>query len=316
MAVTCVQLMCVYRAKLRDHVSSLGSKPSAEQRNNLAERRRRLQTRITTHINNTKKWMIPAGGKNLPAQRDLNDVGQSTFVKEPSEGTADGPEGRRRRCRGRRHTENKPENALLWMPSSLGEETCLDLGFPDILKQEISLRQGQANDALHELRLGLGAKSLLLRTKVRQASSQRTRTRAWSEVNKASDKVDEELGSYRRCRNALAFLNPNDGTFVKYKVITDKDLKMVSDVTEENRVGQRSDKLAWFWRLDGDKDMDDASWMEESECDCTCDDRTSMGLNGLCSLQGDVAACEGTERPMEGGTGAIATRDAVDGAHL
>jgi len=32
--------------------------------------------------------------------------------------------------------------------------------------------------------------------------------------------------------------------------ITEGDMKMAGDLTEENRYGQRSDTLAWFWRLD------------------------------------------------------------------
>ena len=36
----------------------------------------------------------------------------------------------------------------------------------------------------------------------------------------------------------------------KFKDITQDNLKMLEDVVEENRIGQCSDVLAWFWRLD------------------------------------------------------------------
>ena len=34
------------------------------------------------------------------------------------------------------------------------------------------------------------------------------------------------------------------------RVITEQDMKMSGDLTEENKYGQRSDTMAWFWRLD------------------------------------------------------------------
>ena len=48
----------------------------------------------------------------------------------------------------------------------------------------------------------------------------------------------------------------------KYKVIDHKDLKVSGDITQENRLGQRNDKLAWFWMVGGDL-REDNDWMEE-----------------------------------------------------
>ena len=36
-----------------------------------------------------------------------------------------------------------------------------------------------------------------------------------------------------------------------------------SDITEENRFGQRSDVLPWFWRLGGQNEDQHDTWMEE-----------------------------------------------------
>jgi len=38
---------------------------------------------------------------------------------------------------------------------------------------------------------------------------------------------------------------------LEFNDITEADLKMPGDIIEENRIGQRSDQLPWFWRLDG-----------------------------------------------------------------
>ncbi|KAI0245541.1 hypothetical protein BJV78DRAFT_1137879, partial [Lactifluus subvellereus] len=46
------------------------------------------------------------------------------------------------------------------------------------------------------------------------------------------------------------------------KDITDDDLKVVGDITDERRFRQRSDALPWFWRI---RDINNSSgpWMQE-----------------------------------------------------
>lgn len=240
----------------------MGNSPSATEKNDLAERRRRLQGRIKTHTKSATTWIGLEASKEVPEEDKLNDVGQNGFVVR---GAGHNPRQKHRSARGRRQDRSKPEFSVLVLPSSLGEETAGNLGLQELCKQEISLRIGQVNDALNELRLSLGEKSLLLRKKVRNANSQRKSTRAWDEVHKVSRKVTDQVGAYRRARNALEFLNVDAGTMTRYKLIEDEDLKMPGDLTEENRVGQRSEKMAWFWRMDGGKDLTDNSWMAESE---------------------------------------------------
>ena len=60
----------------------------------------------------------------------------------------------------------KPETMPLFMPSSLDQADLKRMGLVDLAKKELELRKGQANDVLEELRLALGHKSLLFRTKV------------------------------------------------------------------------------------------------------------------------------------------------------
>jgi hypothetical protein len=43
----------------------------------------------------------------------------------------------------------------------------------------------------------------------------------------------------------------------------DSDLKVCTDITEENRMDQRSYSLAWFWRLEGQDTNTGNAWMEE-----------------------------------------------------
>ncbi|KAG2062551.1 hypothetical protein BDR04DRAFT_1165017 [Suillus decipiens] len=77
---------------------------------------------------------------------------------------------------------NTPKLAIIPLPSNLGVDQCRLCMADDLILLEMSLRERQANDALHNLRIHLYNKAILFRTTVRQAKSQALKTRAWSQV--------------------------------------------------------------------------------------------------------------------------------------
>jgi hypothetical protein len=156
-----------------------------------------------------------------------------------------------------------PERLRLAMPSSLGRECIVRLGLETLALQELELRKGQANDALEELRLALGHKALLWRTKVRTAKNNKQRTRAWDDIKIARHQVEKNVRHYHRARRALASLGADDTIMSQYKVIGTNDLQLSGDVLDPSRLGQRSDTLAWFWRPGTTNPDQDNSWMEE-----------------------------------------------------
>jgi hypothetical protein len=166
----------------------------------------------------------------------------------------------------------RPERMRLLLPSSLGKDRVVQLGLESLASQEIELRQGQANDALADLRIELGHKSLLFRTKVRQSSNTKGNTRAWKGIRKSSMEVMKHVRTYRRAQNALRQLDANQEILDKYKDIQKTDLKVNTDMVEENRFGQRSDTLAWFWRMgpQSQSDSDGDEWMRECEFTLQC----------------------------------------------
>jgi hypothetical protein len=50
-----------------------------------------------------------------------------------------------------------------------------------------------------------------------------------------------------------------------YQEILAEQLSIDKEVTEENRFGQGSDKLAWFWRVNNGKQDQTDTWMDECE---------------------------------------------------
>ena len=155
-----------------------------------------------------------------------------------------------------------PERLPLIMPSSFLKDKITTTNLKAMATQELKLRVGQANDCLERLRLALGHKSLLFQTRVRDASSVKQRTKAWDDVKTARRQVDKHVRGYHRARRAMVRLGAGEELLRKYKVIDRKHLTLSGDITQENRLGQRNDKLAWFWNVGRDLDVNSA-WMNE-----------------------------------------------------
>jgi hypothetical protein len=157
----------------------------------------------------------------------------------------------------------QPESTPLPLPSSLGTSWCSDPLNHTLVKQEIGLRVGQANDALHEIRIALAHKSFLYRTSVRNANSQQMKTRAWDDVHAVQAKVGKHVRVYSQARRALVNLNAPEDVLARFQVLRREHLK-ISTAVVDVRLPHRSDAaLAWFWNLDISGDTESLSWMAE-----------------------------------------------------
>jgi hypothetical protein len=154
----------------------------------------------------------------------------------------------------------KPEAMPICMPSSLKRDVIQRLGLEILASQELELRKGQASDCLQSLRIALGHKAALYRTK-RKTSTEKTRASA--DIKTQSSKTRKHIRAYRRARKALERLGANDATLLQYQELRSEHLRLSGDITEENRVGQRSETLPWFWRLDGQNPEQHDTWMQE-----------------------------------------------------
>jgi hypothetical protein len=155
-----------------------------------------------------------------------------------------------------------PERNRITLPSALGPGEIERLSLESIAMVEAELRKGQVTDALEGLRLALGEKSLCFRTEVRNADSQRTTTRAWDNIHKLDAEARKCRATYRHARSALQHLQIDPEFLATLQEITDEDLKLAGDITDERRFGQRSDALPWFWRI-GDINTSNGPRMQE-----------------------------------------------------
>jgi hypothetical protein len=230
-------------------VTSLGSTSSVSQRNELLDRRRKLEARITAYEHRMSVIIKPDDDTLWSAQ----DGQIAEFDSEVSDDVL------------QLHPDGwfTPERDRITLPSALGPGEIDRLSLQSIATIEAELRKGQVADALEGLRLSLGEKSLCFRTEVRNANSQRTTNRAWDNVHKLDAEARKCRATYRHARSALQRLGTDPDYLATLRNITDDDLKVAGDLTDERRFGQRSDALPWFWRVG---DVDNSSGPRMQEC--------------------------------------------------
>ena len=129
---------------------------------------------------------------------------------------------------------NSPELTVIPLPSNLGVDRCRRCMAEDLIPLEMSLREGQANDALHNLRIHLCNKAILFRTTVRQAKSQALKTRAWSQVTSVQQAVSLHASIYTKTRKQMMQLEPGQDQLQKYKPLLREQLKISTAVGDPN----------------------------------------------------------------------------------
>lgn len=136
------------------------------------------------------------------------------------------------------------------LPSTIGLEKCLAAGLSEIVKKELTLRQGQANDALQGIRMALGKKSFLFRNNLRKSTSKVEKLRSWTDIGLVEAGVKHQAQIYRRARQALIALEASADIMKRYQKLTQDDLRTSTAVVNLNARGQRKTHLAWFWSMD------------------------------------------------------------------
>ena len=155
------------------------------------------------------------------------------------------------------------EDAPLCLPSTLGTEVCVQRGLQQLADQELQLRQGQANDALHLIRLSLGYKSFLFRKSVRVADSHREKLRSWGEVGAVEKSVKHQARVYSTARQAMIKLGARREIMDRYRVLKREDLKVSTALIHPNAHGLAGASLSWIWGADVGGDPQSAEWMDE-----------------------------------------------------
>jgi hypothetical protein len=155
-----------------------------------------------------------------------------------------------------------PEQTLIWLPHRESNSLA------SIRKVEMLLQVAYALQHLEAIKECIGEKSALMQIFIRQNrySGQKRKLRSWKQVRQTENRLSTAAAAYERARLAIEQLSIDtdedsmDDTGVlwrnRLRIITKEDLKEVKDVTEPNRIGQKNNKLPWFWSMkEGEKDQ-------------------------------------------------------------
>jgi hypothetical protein len=238
---------------LRAKIRGLGKKPPASQRSDIADKRNALVMRISSHHRRLEQYLpfIPSSMEQPVTVNDLED-GIDEEQEEWWETSDD---------------QDMPEKQRIKLPSTLGASLLQDPH--GLAEQEKQLRVSQAHSALESMKYSLGEASVQYKLQGRKAQSgQNTRTRAYAQGKAALSEAEKHWRIYNRARNTLLHLPNSQESLALFQIIQKKDLKPSPDIYHENRVGQRSTELPWFWRMPdatGRSKANMSEWHEECE---------------------------------------------------
>ncbi|KAG2068916.1 hypothetical protein BDR04DRAFT_1023066 [Suillus decipiens] len=103
-----------------------------------------------------------------------------TVILDSAGSSSDDPDGPYDKDQYDMPVEFTPDTVVIPLPSNIGIERCALWGIANLVLQEISLREGQANDTLHTIQVNLADKAVLFCTMVQSAElHQRNNTLAW-----------------------------------------------------------------------------------------------------------------------------------------
>lgn len=182
-----------------------------------------------------------------------------------------------------------PETTVLPLPSSVPEDIQGHIR-QTLLKHELQLRRGQANDCLQALRLAIGQKSFLYREGIRPASRKSIMLKSKSSVVALSAHISLQCQIYSRTRSAMISLGISANELENvYQVISKDDVQTSTKVVRPNDPGHSQDKLSWIWTT-CIPSHDNGNHLIECECPYF-----SVHLPRLTddSLSGSLATCKG-----------------------
>lgn len=232
-------------------VGRLGAHPTEAQQLQVARRRDKLQLQIDQFAQSAGTFLGHTIDEDDIAESymDENNV-EDDCSEQADDATVTSP------C------SFQPEASFIPLPSNLGITRCNEFDLTDLVIQEICLREGQANDALHAIRVNLAHKAVIFRKSVRDAKSQVQTTRAWTQVHSVENVISYNAAIYSKCRKQLGKLGA-DQLFEKYKKLDKGDLKASTAIADPNARGQRNSTLPWFWSLDVTAATCSSDWMTE-----------------------------------------------------
>lgn len=249
----------VIRATLSTVIRKLGSRPTTRERVQVQKQRLKLLERLSQFHNQAGKFW-PNNASHIQVTEEPNSVQDWEDLPLSEEESADFnpftvPSPLQR--------PDSAERLPLALPSAMGFEECAELGYARFAQVEKSLRLGQLNDALQNIRLGLSKKAVVFRQGLRNVKSKVKKTRSWHQIAQVDSNVRHYARVYTRARSAIVRLGATDEELDRYRILEIADLNVSAARVDPSARGNRDKGLAWFWTMDVASDSDAAEGMAE-----------------------------------------------------
>ena len=266
--------MKLARSKLCLEVKKLPPNPTISQQLTITRMQARLRKKIKDFLNESNIFLPHLEDDDLkPFEEELIDTPDEDAV-EPEDALDEYiEEDAYEEEEDEEAPSELPESIILPLPSNIISKK-FGPSFDSLRLTERELRKGQANDALEGIRIGLANKSMLFLTDVKNSTSTKQSTRAWTSVQNTQSQILHHSHAYQRAWQALRRVGTEEDLEV-YQRLDQKDLVVIKDITNAKHFRQGSDRLAWFWRIGPREDALTGKWMEECK---------SNGLTVLCFI--------------------------------
>ncbi|EMD36395.1 hypothetical protein CERSUDRAFT_18702, partial [Gelatoporia subvermispora B] len=151
------------------------------------------------------------------------------------------------------------ENYSLFLPSAICDQIpCSKV----LLDREWRLREGQAHEALDDLRQHLRLRTYLYKFKGQFVTGQRPTTRARSTIDNVQQRIDADAARYRAAHAAMTVLSRHlerNQWQATLRHLEDGDVRAISDGEIFESEGHRT--MSWIWKVSGicvESDADEA----------------------------------------------------------
>lgn len=156
------------------------------------------------------------------------------------------------------------ENQAIPLPSSFGADNCAG-PLKALAKSELQLRIGQANDALHLLRVAIAQKSFIYRSTIRPnapTTNYSKRLRSYGDARAVQKSIDSAAKIYATARKAMVVLGATGELLSEFQVLKREDLVASTAVANPNERQQAKKPLSWIWHQLSDSE--DPTFVQES----------------------------------------------------
>lgn len=250
-----------YRLEILQEVKALAKKSTPETMAMLTEKRAKLQLSIDDFHRKAAVYVPETdllSGSVIDEESATSEWEDAVYDSEdddillPMPGTFIPDVGAQRSASDEATTALPAEKQLIRLPSSFGREACHGRLRP-YGRVEFDVRKGQANDALHTIRLHIAEKSFIYRGGVRKGSNtanlgHRGRQKAFNEAHILEAKVRHQARIYEGARKAMETLGMSEEDIQNYPKLSKSDTNASTAVVDFNARGQRNEGLSWIWR--------------------------------------------------------------------